>query len=334
MALGDIGEIWAEIDPVSGDRMALVAARLHEGLHASHDGFLVVLERGPSEVLHLPFFDLRRLAGSEHRRHIGEVARYDHDAVHDHPVSREGADVGVDTRLGWRLEAQHMNEAVTGGADHGSAFDDEGLLRFGDEVGVGIFRVPGHLIRRHPDLAQGARLNDDQVVVGGVRVGEHQLDRLAGLDSELLQGEFHHLRFAGDLDQLEVPLGIELGLPGVDLGLPEAAHVSGLLDEAGDVVVLVAGGVPGQGAGAQGAARGIGEVSADGVLEDVHDGFKRFLAAEIAGRDHGLHAYDAVVIVGGIVEEFQRVGELLMPVAKLVNRRGSRPVVAAPQEFA
>ena len=72
---------------------------------------------------------------------------------------------------------------------------------------------------------------------------------------------------------------------------------------------------------------------ADGVLEDIHDGIKRFLAAEIAGGDHGLHAYDAVGVVGGVVEKFHRVGEFLVPVAQLVNRRGSRPVVTAAQEL-
>ncbi len=48
-----------------------------------------------------------------------------------------------------------------------------------DEIGRGIPRIAGHLVGSHPDFGQRAWLDDHQVMIRGVFIGEDNLHRLS-----------------------------------------------------------------------------------------------------------------------------------------------------------
>ena len=56
------------------------------------------------------------------------------------------------------------------------------LFQGRDETLLYPIGILGHLVTREPDLFQGSRCDNDEVVLGGVGVGEDKLDRLTRFD--------------------------------------------------------------------------------------------------------------------------------------------------------
>ncbi len=103
-----------------------------------------------------------------------------HHTVHPLPVAREGADVGIISRVLRRGEAQAVDLArlqQSSGVKH--------LRQIGDEVPCESVRVGGHLLGLDPDLRQAAGTDHEQVVGHDVDVFEHKLDGLARLHEDL-----------------------------------------------------------------------------------------------------------------------------------------------------
>ena len=127
-----------------------------------------------------------------------ELLHDQHHAVHPDPVPGKRAHIHVLARLlrcGER-EPRHLAAA-------------EQLRRLQHERAVGDVRLDfgigrqRHRRRGGPDLAERSRLTDDEVVQHRIRIVQHDLYRLAGLDGEPLQIEDHlfgHGRDADDLD--------------------------------------------------------------------------------------------------------------------------------------
>lgn len=124
--------------------------------------------------------------GGRWRRLLGDLE----DPVHEAPVARERADVGVVTGIGWGGE---FDEIALADADEFGAFDD-------DVLGVRVvellegFRVGEHFVGESADGVFGAWFEEDEVVLErALFIAEEEHDFGARLDGEFLFVVLHHV---------------------------------------------------------------------------------------------------------------------------------------------
>ena len=81
----------------------------------------------------------------------------------------------------------------------------------GDIIFLGCLGICGHEVGLFSDFLDRRSLGqNEKVVIGGVRVGEDQLDRLPSLNSELVLSEKKALGDCSDFENRKVLLSIEL----------------------------------------------------------------------------------------------------------------------------
>jgi len=123
-----------------------------------------------------------------------------HDAVHEHAMAGEGAEVGIEAGLSWSVEFEYL---LLSGLDQLRVEEDVGAFRnvtFGHAI-----RSSRHLHGRHHDFVFHARLAKDDVVGlrDGVGVFEGDFHFLSDLYVEGLGVIFHACgasRFDGEFE--------------------------------------------------------------------------------------------------------------------------------------
>ena len=93
--------------------------------------------------------------------------------------------------------------------EHFGGVQDPFVIR--DELLLGSLWIGGHEVGFFSDFFDGSVLRqDEEIVFGGVGVGEDQLNRLPGFDGEFVLGEEETLGDGADLDGGEIFLAVEL----------------------------------------------------------------------------------------------------------------------------
>ena len=127
---------------------------------------------------------------------------YNHLALHENPVSGEGAEVRIGAGGRGGLEAESL---LAGWVKKLGVVKD--VLGLWDEVLLHTLGAFCHLVRGHANgFYRSALVEKEEIVLSGIRVGENQFDGLAWLDCEAVDGKEQAFRDASDFHDLEVLL--------------------------------------------------------------------------------------------------------------------------------
>lgn len=145
-------------------------------------------------------------------------------------MTRVGAEEGILPGLLGCNEAEGL---------HGVLFEKPGVVEdsfvLGNEAELGGLGVCSHAVGSFSDFLQGCALvENEEIVLGDIWIGEVEANGLACFHREFFFGEKKSLGDAGDFDGLEILLGVKGGFGGASGGGLEPVGLFEISENFGD----------------------------------------------------------------------------------------------------